>query len=843
MKILRFILIKLLRKALVAFKKIRYYFNLNKGLEPLAQSVPYFRRNNKVVGFFRLFLILFFIQIIALSQIGTIKVFGFEQPSEDTLRISKHQKIKNPVGNEFWLCFMRNYKDPDNANPSHELFLELFITGEQDANVNIEIDGIGYRTSVFVPKNTVKNVRIPSEAQVRSNQVIERLAVHITSDSPVSVYGLNRRFQTTDTYLAFPVEVLGMEYRVMCYHVSEGLMPEFSIVATENNTDVTIVPTFDTDRSLKGIPINIRLNRGDVYQVASKFIRGSNCDLTGSYIKANKKISVFAGHQCAYVPPTIIACNHLVEQMPPISSWGKHFYLGVLYPRNAYTFRVLANEAGTKIFVNSRLVRVLSAGQFFDSTLSREVQITSNKPILVAQFSHGYRYGDSIGDPMMLLVSPTQQFLKKYRFATPVNGFWRHMINVIVPTLGIKSMRLNGIPIDSSMFKTLGISRYSIAYIQVPFGTHSIEGDLPFGMYSYGFGYDRDAFDAYGTMAGQSFIAYEPAKDTLPPMADGKPNPDRLDVIVRDDREDDTGIRGISILRNEGFEIKMPEIDEGMPQAVIKFIPFDKNFSSRAVFVATDAASNESVWTVCYAPQPELNKFNYQLSSGIEENCKADPGFLVGVFGLLSYGLNSPSFSSTGNINSLGNFQSSSGLAGFFGVYLGRKLSERFGLSFRLTLQNFASEIKSPDTILGHIRIDTSLVTFQEGRRISLDGMFLNFGLSGDYFLPYGLYAFAGFDFNIPLSKSVSFSRYIIQPKDYQYSNGQTTLPIPIDKIESLSPFSFGLHLGFGYSYSFAPRFSFFAELLYNLPISSILKDGSWFYYSVPLHFGIRYRF
>ncbi len=796
-------------------------------------------------------LITFLLPLLALGKIETIghqqserdDTFAFFQPLDDTLKVSKHQKIKNPVGNEFWLCFMRNYEDRGNTDLSRELFLELFITGEQDANVNIEIDGIAYRKSVFVPKNTVKNIRIPSEAQVRSNQVAERLAVHITSDNPVSIYGLNRRFQTTDTYLAFPVEVLGMEYRVMCYHVSEGLMPEFAIVATENNTEITIIPTFDTDRSPKGVPINIRLNRGDVYQVASKFIRGSSCDLTGSYIKADKKISVFAGHQCAYVPPGIIACNHLVEQMPPISSWGKHFYLGVLYPRSSYTFRVLANEPETKIFVDSRLVRVLSAGDFFDSTLSREVQITSNKPILVAQFSHGYRYGDSIGDPMMLLVSPTQQFLKKYRFATPVNGFWRHMINVVVPTLGIKSMRLDGKPIDSASFKTLGISRYSIAYIQVPFGTHSIEGDLPFGMYSYGFGYDHDAFDAYGTMAGQSFIAYEPAKDTLPPMADGRPNPNNFDAIVRDDREDDTGIQGISILQNEGFEVKIPKIEEGMPQAVIKFIPFDKNFSSRAIFVATDAALNESVWTLCYTPQPELNRYNYQLSSGIEENCKADPGFLFGVFGLLSIGFNSPSFSSSGNVQSLGNFQSSSGLAGFFGFYLGRKISERLGLSLRLTLQDFASEIESPDTIIGHIRIDTSLVPFQEGRRLSLDGAFLNFGISGDYFLPYGFYAFGGFNFSIPLSKSISYSRYIIQPKDYQYNNGETTMQIPTNKIESLSSLSFGVHFGVGYSYSFTPRFSFFSELLYRVPISSLLKDGDWFYYYIPLHFGIRYRF
>lgn len=780
---------------------------------------------------------------MSFSQIQTNSPIAL--PDSDTMTATKHQKIKIPIGREFWLCFMRNYNTGDKVATASELFLELFITCENGASVQIEIPALGYRTSIYVKAKEVKEIRLPSEAEIKSNQTIEKLSVHITSDNPISVYGLNRRFQTTDTYLAFPMEVLGTEYRAMCYTALENQMPILAIVATENNTEIEITPSANTPRSTKGVPFSITLNRGDVYQMASVFIRGQNSDLTGTYIKSNKKIAVFSGHQCAYVPPTVIACNHLVEQMPPIPSWGKHFYLGQLKPRRDYTFRVLANEPQTKVFIESRLVRVLGAGEYFDSIANKAIQISASKPILVAQFSHGYRWGDSIGDPMMILVSPTLQFLKSYRFATPVNGYWRHMVNVVVPRNGIKSMRLNGLPIDSSFFQPLGLSRYSIAYLQVPFGSHSLEGDLPFGMYSYGFGYDQDAFDAYGTMGGQSFIEYEPARDTLPPFAEGSTLDNTFTVVVRDDREDDTGISGISILSNDGFSYVIPKIDEGTPQLVMKFLPLDRGIASRAIFIATDLAMNESIWTICYTPDLNLNRFVFRISRGMGGDCQADPGFYLGIFGKISLGINSSNFSSSGNITSFGKFQNSSGIGGFFGVLFSRMVADAISLTAHLTLENYASNIESPDSITSQIRLeDGSLVSFQEGRRLSLDGLFLTLNINADYHFLYRTYASVGLAFELPLSKSVTFTRYIIKPSNYTYSNETTEIPIEnISSISSLNALRVATTFGVGHIFQLTPRISLISEFRYKLPLTSLINKGDWHYHTLSLNFGVRYRF
>ena len=568
-------------------------------------------------------------------------------------------KYKNPEGNEFWLCFEKNFKEPKRKNDSeNQLYLELFITGDKDANVSIDIEGINYKTSFFVPGGTVKNVKIPAEAQVLSEEIIERLAVHIVSDNAISVYGLNRRKQTTDTYLGLPTNVLGKEYRVMCYTVSEGLMPQFAIVATENNTEISITPTVNTTKHPAGIEYKVNLRKGDVYQVVANFDPKSNCDLTGSLIKANNDIAVFSGHQCAYVTPRIIACNHLVEQMPPLNSWGKHFYIGMMNKRSIYTYRVLANENDTKIFEDAQLIKTLSSGEFYEANSRKNIQLTASKPVLVAQYSQGFKNGDSIGDPMMLMISPTQQFLKHYRFATPINGSWRHYINVVVPTKAINTIRVDSAKVDSSLFKTLGISRYSLAMIEIPFGPHTIEADLPFGLYSYGFGYDSDAFDAYGTMGGQSFMEIEIAKDTLAPMLEEKILDDKITMIARDDRTDDTGLKRIELNYSLGMKLEVPKIEEGTPQVQFILKPENLLAQGRAVFTISDASANSVQYTVCYVFDPKKEKNVFLFSQGEIEECKPDPGVQIGLFGKYAINIHSIDFNKSASYDFKSNLDS-----------------------------------------------------------------------------------------------------------------------------------------------------------------------------------------
>jgi hypothetical protein len=795
--------------------------------------------NKKIVKYYIIIVItLLFGNVLFAQTLSPVKV-------DSVKKQKRYLKLKNSEGKEFWLCFQRNYKNKRVETPQTRLHLELFITGDEDARVTIEIAGIGYKKKISIPGGTIRNVKLPPQAQVYSNEIKEKLAVHITSDNPISVYGLNRRFQTTDTYLGLPVNVLGTEYRVMGYDVSEGLMSHFAIVATENGTEVTIVPSTNTMTHKAGVPYKIRMDRGEVYQVAARNDRHGKCDITGTYIKSNKKISVFGGHQCAYVPSTIMACNHLVEQMPPLPSWGKHFYLGMLKPRSNYTFRVLANEPDTRVFLNAKLIKILRAGEHWDSTVSRNVQVTANKPILVAQYSQGFKNGDSIGDPMMILVSPTQQFLNEYRFATPINGSWRHNINIVVPNKGISSMRLDGRAIDRSMFEQLGISRYSIATITVPYGSHYIKGDLPFGMYTYGLGYGNDSYDAYGTMGGQSFIEYEPAADTLPPMADDKDINGQHIVVVRDDRVDDSGIKEIKILDNIGLDFQIPNIQTGTPQVPIVVSPFVANTPGRVVFRTKDIALNEATFTLCYFYDEEFNVYRYALNEGVVDDCMPDQGIQLGLFGKLVINSHSADFSSSGDVRSKGIFNGSAGVGGYGGIYVGRRLSSSWTLSARISFENYPGTLEAPDSVPSKIRQeDGSLIDFQESKTVKLNGISSTLALAGEYYFRPNTYFLAGINLGFQLSNAIDYKSKILIPQYYTYENGEREIDDPsgISEMNSLNSFRFGILLGAGLSIPVSYNISVFSEIIYNIPVSSMIEDGSWRVHQFGLQIGGKFR-
>ncbi len=798
----------------------------------------------------RIFSKYFFLIVILLSLL--VVNSSLSQTQDSVLTYSP--SVKNPEGKEFWLCFMKNFKDDDKKqSKANDLLLELFITGDKDANVIIEVKSINLRKSIFVPAGTVKSIKLDPQAQVRSFEIIEPAhSVHITSDNPISVYGLNRRFQTTDTYLGLPLEVLGTEYRVMSYSITDDLMSEFAVVATENNTIVEIAPTVETVSGKKtNESYKVTLNQGDVYQVGGARRPNSRLksDLTGSYIKANKKIAVFSGHQCAYVPsvtPEIIACNHLAEQLPPLHAWGKHFYIGRLKLRSKYTYRVLAHYPNTKLFENSNLLQILNPGEFYEKSTDKDIQITADKPVLVAQYSQGFKNGDSIGDPMMLLISPTQQFLRKYRFATPVNGEWEHIINIVVQTNSIRTMQLDGKAIDTSEFRPLGISRYSIAYLTIPFGTHVIEGAMPFGMYSYGFGKGFDAFDAYGTMGGQSFMEYEPVKDINAPTADINPNKTKYSIILRDDGINDTGIKDMLVLDNVNIDFKEPSFIEAIPQYELTLTPQISSAEGRLTFQVRDMALNESLFTICYVYDQFENTYRFVLNTGSGTICSADYGYTFGAFFKYSQNYNNTNFIETGNLNGLGKFTGSNNSSGYFGILASKLISDKLSYTAKLTLENYNSYLSAPDSTIAKVRDITTgeLKDFHQRTNVTLNGIYSQLFLGAEYLIFKNLYLSGGLSAAINFSESIDFEREIIFPYDFVYANGKrkNTPQGSPKELSSISTLRFGAYAGIGYSLPIYKRYSAFVEADYNFALTDLTSDASWKMNQLSILLGMKFR-
>jgi alpha-tubulin suppressor-like RCC1 family protein len=377
-------------------------------------------------------------------------------------------------GTEFWLTFPPNISVPE---------LSLFIAAETATTGSVSIAGLGFSENFSVTPGVVTTVGIPPGASPTTVGTPLDLGIRVVAEDEVSVYGLNRVPFTTDAYLGLPVDILGTEYLVMAY-VSGG--SQLAVVAVENGTNVEITLP-------GGAPESVSLDRGQV------FLRTAP-DVTGTVVTSTKPVAVFGSNQCTNVPPGASFCDHLVEQMPPTSTWGQNFVTMPLATRlNGDTFRILAAENGTAVSLNGVVVANLNRGQFHERIIAGPAQITASKPVLVAQYSNGTGFDNVTSDPFMMLVPPFEQFLTGYTITTPATGFGNHL-NLVVDTSGVGSILLDGVAVPAGSYVPIGTSGFSGAQVAITQGSHTLSSPFPFGVSVYGFA----SFDSYGYPGGMS---------------------------------------------------------------------------------------------------------------------------------------------------------------------------------------------------------------------------------------------------------------------------------------------------------------------------------------------------
>jgi RHS repeat-associated protein len=441
--------------------------------------------------------------------------------------------MPDAVGSDFWLMF-----------PIGGSELTLFIAGESETTGTVAIPGIGFSQNFVVHPGVVAQVVLPQSAELQSVNSIEPKGIHVTTLADVTVYGLDHSPFSTDGYLGLPVDVLGTEYITLSYRNGGGLAGSlFSMMAVTDGTVVTITPAADTAVVFPGgtpvtlhagTPYQITLNQGDAYQLVNL---GATADLSGSFISADKPIAVFGGHACTRIPVEVVACDQLVEQLPSIDKWGTSFVTMPLAVRTAGdTFRVVASRNNTHVSVNGVEVAILNGGQIDERVLTAPSIITADQPIMVAQYANSFFFDSTNGDPFMMLVPPVDQFLSHYTVATPTPGSqanYINFINVVVPTVEVGSLLLDGSLVPVNSFVNIGTTGYAGAQLPVGVGSHTLSGGHPFAAFIYGF----DAFDSYGYPAGMrlSPIAMAGTTTLTPRSGFGLPGTETcLTATVRD---------------------------------------------------------------------------------------------------------------------------------------------------------------------------------------------------------------------------------------------------------------------------------------------------------------------
>ncbi len=459
---------------------------------------------------------------------GLILTCLFLNLSKLSAQSSSDNCVKSTEGKEFWFGFMENRLSFGCPIPPPANYLEITVTSRFDCQFIITLgkSAVPIVSGVLQP-NIPQKIRLDRlKTEPFGSENIEEKAIHLVSDQPLNLYAMNWGINSADAAVIFPVEALGSEYYALCYepHVDirqslcgsffNGKNSEFVVVASEDQTQVTITPSKVTDQ-LKpaNIPYTITLNRGELYQVQSMNMPNlaGQGDLTGTYIKSDKPIALYSGSWSTTVPNTSVsAWDHLYEQIPPLRSWGRKFVTVPIKYREKDTYRILASVDQTTVKIVGKTTVVINKGEFYEFMLNSNEPslIESDQPVLLAQYSNsndvdrppGVPQALWDGDPSMLIISPVDHTRENVTFVaydTPeiTNKLF---VNVVTKDDAVNQIQLDNQTISFTSFPNSG---YSYAQVQIVAGSHNLnstEAGKGFIAYVYGFG----GVESYGYGVG-----------------------------------------------------------------------------------------------------------------------------------------------------------------------------------------------------------------------------------------------------------------------------------------------------------------------------------------------------
>jgi uncharacterized protein (TIGR02145 family) len=236
--------------------------------------------------------------------------------------------------------------------------------------------------------------------------------LHIVSTSPVSIY-----YEVASTYCNCNPELytlkgknaLGSNFLIATqnfFYNSNNYSPmpynAFDIVATTDNTTVTITPSKSIVGHAQGIPFSIVLNKGQTYSaVATSQLAADH--LFGSEVISDKPIAITMSDDLLF---GITGCADLIgDQIVPVNIIGTKYIAvkGNLTNGGNRAF-ILATQNNTQVFIdgNPVPVSILNTGQLFNNEIvNSSAYIETDKPVYVFQTSgFGCELGGALLPPI-----------------------------------------------------------------------------------------------------------------------------------------------------------------------------------------------------------------------------------------------------------------------------------------------------------------------------------------------------------------------------------------------------------------------------------------------------------
>ena len=284
-----------------------------------------------------------------------------------------------------------------------------------------------------------------------------------------------------------PLQKLSTRYVAITIDPERGSKSQVAVAASEDNTAISV-----TFRMNESHPLDINGNRfynGDVFNLTlsrfETFLIEHVTDLTGTLIESDFPIAAFSGNDCTNLGD-IGGCDHVIEQLPPVSSVDNAYIVPPSPPDRDTRIRITAIEPTNFTYNFDGIDRSVTLSSFE----SFDVNITSNEtctivsvcPILVTSLSL-YSVASDQGDPSMIIVPGVNQYLDYYKLAVP-SGYANY-VSIMIKDNSKNSLQINesGISSQNIIFEKsvfIGNIKYSVRSIKVTEGeltTLSTDGE------------------------------------------------------------------------------------------------------------------------------------------------------------------------------------------------------------------------------------------------------------------------------------------------------------------------------------------------------------------------------
>ncbi|XP_042296355.1 IgGFc-binding protein-like [Sceloporus undulatus] len=313
-------------------------------------------------------------------------------------------------GKKFVTAFLLNiWESQPNAR------FELLITGYRPATtVTVMAKNPSFEKTISVTVGQTVSVELPATLEMLRTDIFNK-TVLVQANKDISVFARNSKDYSIGATVVYPVQQLGMVYYVV---TPAGDLPntfkEFAVISYQTPTRVAIHLTgtvaFKGHIYPRGSTLVVNLQAFQAIQIQS------SDDLSGSWVESKKPVAVLTGHSCAQKNT---ACDHVVEQLLPISSWGTTFIVPPLSFQSKYDIAYIVASQSTLLKYQSGLKEDshnMVAGQVIQLKIQypEPLYLSANSGIQVLFFFTGATNGNRSYEQLIPLLADAPKESRLY---------------------------------------------------------------------------------------------------------------------------------------------------------------------------------------------------------------------------------------------------------------------------------------------------------------------------------------------------------------------------------------------------------------------------------------------